>query len=99
MAARFTGAVRCRGRRNNSPFATVEAFEETTVSFRRRIRYTRPLSVREFDPNVRRPKMRIAVLSTVLTGFLLGRWSGQPTVAQTASPECSHSDLFGKSDY
>ena len=43
--------------------------------------------------------MHIAVLSTVLTGFLLGRWSGQPTVAQTASPECSHSDLFGKSDY
>jgi hypothetical protein len=43
--------------------------------------------------------MRIAVLSTVLTGFLLGGWSRQPTVTQTASPERSHSDSFGQSDY
>ena len=65
------------------------------MSSTRPVRFTRPLSVRELDPNKGRPKMRIAVLSTVLTGFLLGGWGAQPTVSQTASPECSHSDSFG----
>jgi hypothetical protein len=43
--------------------------------------------------------MRIALLSIVLFGFLLGGCGGQPTVSQTASPERPHSDSFGRSDY
>jgi hypothetical protein len=43
--------------------------------------------------------MRIALLSIVLIGFLLSSCGSQPTVSQTTSPERSHSDSFGKSDY
>ena len=43
--------------------------------------------------------MRVALLSIVLIGFLLSSCGSQPTVSQTTSPERSHSDSFGKSDY
>jgi hypothetical protein len=43
--------------------------------------------------------MRIALLSMVLVGVLLGSCGGEPTLTQSPSPERSHSGSFGKSDY
>jgi hypothetical protein len=77
VAARSTGAVRCRGRRNNSTIAMVEESGEATSSTRR-FRFTRPLSVSEFDPSVRRPKMRVALVSIAFIGSLLGGCVGHP---------------------
>jgi len=39
------------------------------------------------------------LLSIALIAFLLGSCGGEPTVAQTPSPDHPHSGSFGKSDY